>query len=335
VHGAILAGGQYCLSFAGTKTDAVFENELFRAIEPAAIRASISARENLGEKHGAKIECLEKQLEQARYEADRAFRQYDRTEPENRLAAAELESRWNEKLKQAKEVESRMAKEKERLPNSSPEDMEAISSIPDRFAEVWRHPETDPSVKKQIAGILVEEVLVDHDEETNKIHMTIHWKGGVHTQVEFRKPSQGDPHDAATDQNVVELLKRLAPHYTDEEIARIFNCHKFKTGRGLRWTRHRIRGVRANRKIPPFDRKKRKTTVSLNGAAKALDVSTYVVRGLIRKKLIRAEQIVRWAPFRIEKSELEKPAVQNAIRQLKQGRRLKQIQAGGKQLTFC
>jgi hypothetical protein len=38
-------------------------------------------------------------LEQARYEAERARRQYDAVEPENRIVASELERRWNDRLK--------------------------------------------------------------------------------------------------------------------------------------------------------------------------------------------------------------------------------------------
>src|SRR5260370_30621629 len=37
-------------------------------------------------------------LEAARYSADRAFRQYDAIDPQNRLIAAELEVRWNSAL---------------------------------------------------------------------------------------------------------------------------------------------------------------------------------------------------------------------------------------------
>ena len=39
-------------------------------------------------------------LERARYEAERAERQFDVVEPENRLVARTLERRWNEKLQQ-------------------------------------------------------------------------------------------------------------------------------------------------------------------------------------------------------------------------------------------
>ena len=40
-------------------------------------------------------EAMVRDREAARYAADRAFRQYDAADPENRLVAGELEARWN------------------------------------------------------------------------------------------------------------------------------------------------------------------------------------------------------------------------------------------------
>lgn len=48
-------------------------------------------------------------LERARYEAERAERQFDAVEPENRLVARTLERRWNEKLQQLAELEEAYA----------------------------------------------------------------------------------------------------------------------------------------------------------------------------------------------------------------------------------
>ncbi|MER9281593.1 hypothetical protein [Mesorhizobium sp. M0522] len=48
-------------------------------------------------------------LEAARYSADRAFRQYDAIDPQNRLVAAELELRWNRALARVGEKDSRIA----------------------------------------------------------------------------------------------------------------------------------------------------------------------------------------------------------------------------------
>jgi hypothetical protein len=334
--GQFYQGGNYCISFSGAKTDRVFENELFKVIEPAAIQASLSACDVVNQKYLEKIEYLEKQLEQTQYEADRAFRQYNRVDPENRLVASELEARWNEKLHIANEVKLRIEKEKVEIPEPTSEEIETLASLSDRLAEVWRHPETDPVVKKQIIRMVVEEVLMDLNEETLMLTMTIRWKGGIHTQVKFKKPTKHDSPKTKTDENIVELLKRLSVHYPDEEIARIFSCHNYTTGAGNPWNRTRVRGLRVTNKIPPFDRKKKRSLVSLSEAAKRLDVNPYIVRQLIRKGLIKSKQIITWAPFQIEISELEKPMVKKVIEEYKRRGRLGKIKIlDDRQLTFC
>ena len=54
-------------------------------------------------------EALGRDLEAARYAADRAFRQYDAADPANRLVAGELEARWNRALAHVAEVEGKIA----------------------------------------------------------------------------------------------------------------------------------------------------------------------------------------------------------------------------------
>ena len=323
--GEFYQGGNYCLSFSGTTTDRVFENELFKVIEPAAIQAALSAYDVMSEQYQGKISYLEKELEGAQYEADRVFLQYNKVDPLNRLVAAELERRWNEKLQDLNEVKERIEKEKRQIPKPTLEEIKTIHSLSQRLPEVWRHEKTDPAVKKKIIRMVVEEVLMDLNDETLMLTMTIHWKGGVHTQVKFKKPVKGDPPAHKTDQNIVALVKKLSAHYPDEEIARILNCHQLKTGAGNPWNRTRVRGLRAENKIAPFDRRKKRDVVSLNEAAKRLDVNTYVVRQLIHKGLMEAGQIITYAPFEIESSELEKESVRQAIERLKCGRGFRKI----------
>jgi len=318
-------GGNYCQSFSGRKTDQVFEEELFKAIEPASIEASLKACEVINEKYQDKIKYLEKALENAQYESDRAFVQYNLADPQNRLVASELERRWNEKLEALDEVKERIEKEKRKLQKPTQEEIEKVQSLSDCLPEIWRHPQTDPALKKRIIRMLVEEVLMHLDEDKPLLTMTIHWKGGVHTQVQFKKPLNGDPPLNKTDENIVELLERLAPHYPDEDIARIFNCHGFKTGYGNPWNRTRVRGLRVNNDIAPFDRTKDRDVLSLNEAAKRLEVNCYTVRQLIKRGMIKSNQVIKHAPFQIESSELDKEIVKKVIKELKSGRSLRSM----------
>jgi len=318
-------GGDYCQSFSGLKTDRVFEEELFKAIEPAAIQAGLEACDAVNQKYQDKIRYLEKGLENAQYEANRAFSQYNQVDPNNRLVASELERRWNDKLDALNEVKERIEKEKSEIKRPTQEEILKVQSLSKCLPEVWRRPETDPAIKKRIIRMLVEEVLILLDDDKPLLTMTIHWKGGIHTQVQFKKPVNGDPPPNKTEENIVELLSKLAPHYPDEEIARIFNCHKFKTGYANPWTRTRVRGLRVNNNIAPFDRNQKRDVVSLNEAAKRLEVNCYIIRELIKRGVVRSKQIIKHAPFEIESSELDKEILKKIVRGLKAGQSLRSM----------
>ncbi len=328
-------GGSYCQSFAAKKADEVFVEELFKAIEPAAVLASIDACQALDEMHMEKLHYLDRELENARYEVNRAFTQYNAVDPLNRLVVTELEKQWNEKLVALEEVEKRIESEKASSPSPTPEEISTMRSLCERLPDVWGHPQTDPTIKKRIVRLMVEEVIIRLDESEPMLTMTIHWKGGIHTRIRFKKPTKGDPSYNKTGDNVVELVQKLAPHHTDEEIARILNCHRLKTGVGNDWTRVRVRGLRANNKIAPFDRKKERNVLSLNQTAKCLELNPSSVRQLIEKGIIKSKQLVKYAPFIIEASELEKEEVQTIVRNLKKGHSLRKVGVVNKnQISF-
>lgn len=311
-------GGDYCQSFSAIKTDSVFEEELFKAVKPAAIQASIKASEVLNQNNDAKIKRLELEYENGQYESNRAYHQYNQVDPLNRLVASELERRWNEKLEALNEIKDRIANEKEKLRKPTHKEIEQLKSLPARFPEVWRHAKADPVVKKRIIRMVVEEVLIRLDDDKPLLTMTIRWKGGVHTQLKFKKPTKGDAPPNKTDANVLELLKNLSPHLPDKEIAKVFNCHKLKTGVGNPWNRSRVRSLRSENNIPPFDRSKQKDIVNLSEAANQLNLSVHNIRAFINKGIIKATQIIKFAPWQIKRSELDKETVKETAKKLKQ-----------------
>jgi hypothetical protein len=69
----------------------------------------MAAAEQATQRRDQVREVLGRDLDAARYAADRAFRQYDAADPTNRLVAGELEARWNQALVRVAEVESKIA----------------------------------------------------------------------------------------------------------------------------------------------------------------------------------------------------------------------------------
>jgi hypothetical protein len=130
-------GGQYCIGFGGAMVDRRLSEEVLKVISPLGVEASMKAMEELGSGEAAQRAALSSKLEQLEYEAKRAFEQYDVVDARNRLAAAELERRWNEKLEEIDTVRQQLACLAERRCSLSPEEEASILSMGEQFAEVW------------------------------------------------------------------------------------------------------------------------------------------------------------------------------------------------------
>jgi hypothetical protein len=153
-------------------------------------------------------EAMVRDLEAARYAADRAFRQYDAADPENRFVAGELEARWNRTLIRVAEFEKRIidhdAAAQPRL------DLEPISftALADDLQTVWSAPTTDARLKKRIVRTVIHEVMADLDDATSEILLTIHWVGGVHTQHRLPRRRRGQRNSTSAD--IVSAVRVLA-----------------------------------------------------------------------------------------------------------------------------
>ena len=133
-------GEPRCISFGGARVDAVIAAELLRVVQPAAVEAAILAHREEAKRQDEVQDALERDLEAARYAAQRAQRQYDAADPENRLVADELEQRWNQALERVREIEQRIVQhtgmvKEERAPtaeefSASPSDSKSSGNTP-------------------------------------------------------------------------------------------------------------------------------------------------------------------------------------------------------------
>lgn len=118
---------------------------------------------------------------------------------------------------------------------------------------------------------------------------------------------------------MVELVRQLAKQLPDQSIAPILNRLKLKTGAGNNWTRDRIKSLRSYHQIPAYSKDDRDNKITLEEAALRLGVCTQSVRKLIKKGIIKAEQVVSCAPWSIAEDEVEKDKVKMAAERIKQG----------------
>jgi hypothetical protein len=213
------------------------------AIE-AAFEAERMHREQQDDQH--RIRDLE--LQQARYEARLAERRYAACDPDNRLIAAQLEKNWEQALRRVKALETRQLGEQPC----------AIAVAPDAFADLvgnlsaaWNAPGVTMRARQQLLRTLITDIVVDVDDEARDVVLTIHWRGGQHSELRVRKPRTGE-HGCATAEDALAVMRSMAGRWSDEHIAASLNRMGLPTGQGKTWTAHRVSSVRRVRGIHAY-----------------------------------------------------------------------------------
>jgi len=310
-------GGTYCMSFGGAKVDRRFGEELLKVLSPLGVEASVTAVERLEAEGQERRAAVRRQLEQAEYEVQRAFEQYDEVDARNRLVAEELERRWNEKLEDVERLKATLREEEQQRVTLSEAEREEIRALGEQFAEVWESASSPTTLKKRIIRTVVEEVIVDLDDEEKMLGFTVHWKGGSHTRFQMPKPVGSAAQKTSVED--MEIIRRMAERYGDEVIARVLTRLGRTTGKGNRWTMLRVATARKRAGIAGQNRTKQDPeTLTVAAAARSYGVSTTTIKRLAASGMLRKQQVAPWAPWEIKRAEMESPAVQRIIRKLKQ-----------------
>lgn len=184
-----LGTGGACQHIAGPALDAYVTEQVLGAIAPAALEVSLRAADAAqAERDG--IDTLWRQrLERARQAADRARRQYQLTEPENRLVARQLERQWEQALTDV----DRLSVDYQRFTESHPrvlraEERAAIRAAAQDLPALWHAPTTAMADRKELLRILIESITVAVVGSSELVDVTIHWAGGQQTHGQAVRP---------------------------------------------------------------------------------------------------------------------------------------------------
>lgn len=249
-RGLLDNGEQRCIAFGGLRVDDAIEQALLPVLEPGAIAAAVDAEAQAASRRDQIRDALMRDFEAARYVADRAFRQYDAADPQNRLVAAELEGRWNRALARVSEVEARIAAHDASMPRPEAPSLKDLDGLAANLKAVWKDQQTDGRLKKRIVRTLIQEIIADIDKDASEIVLLIHWAGGVHTEVRLLRRRKGQRN--STPDDVIAAERQLVLIANDDLIAGILNRNGLQTGHGNRWTRERVTALRSHHKIPVF-----------------------------------------------------------------------------------
>jgi DNA invertase Pin-like site-specific DNA recombinase/predicted DNA-binding transcriptional regulator AlpA len=294
--------GVYCLNVGGVQIDQAVVDAFLKALTPAAVEATELAVRQLEADQDAALRQWRLAVERARYEAERAERQYHAVEPENRLVARGLETEWEKRLRDLAAAEAELVRREQRRPCAlNQEEKNRLRSLGSDLHKVWTAPTTTDRDRKELLRTLLEEVIVAVNRAQYHAHLTLRWRGGTLTELDLSLP-RSQPRGIRTGEDIISLLPRLAAHYSDDVIAGILNRQGHKTATGERFTANQVGSLRRYRNIPRFQPPAEPPTgelATIRKAAQILGINTSTIHRWISDGFIAGEQITPGAPWQI------------------------------------
>jgi hypothetical protein len=182
-------GGGQCQQLAGSCLDGHVTGLLLDALAPAALEVSLAAAGQVEARRAQVDRIWRQRLERAEFAADRARRQYQLAEPENRLVARQLEKDWEAALAERE----RLGEEYDRFTAGrprilTPAERAQIRALATDIPAIWQAPTTTDADRKQLIRHLVEQVRVEVLGTSEKVNTQVVWEGGHTTTAQISRP---------------------------------------------------------------------------------------------------------------------------------------------------
>jgi DNA invertase Pin-like site-specific DNA recombinase len=291
---------QTCQSLGGGRLDKAVAATFLEAVTPAGISATAGAVRELHDQHDERLAGQRLAVERAEFDAGRARRQFDVCEPEHRLVARSLERALEDALAAVERERGKLtALEQARPAPLTDDELAALARLARDLPRVWNAPTTTDRDRKELLRTLVSDIIVTVHAADKRADVEICWEGGARSELAVRLNARG-PESRRLPEDTVELIRRLAEHHPDDQIAAILARNGRRTGTGLPFTASRVRSARQRARIPaapPPDPTSQ--LVTINQAAAELGVSLFTIRRWLRDGLLPGEQTAPAAPWRI------------------------------------
>lgn len=290
-----------CTSVPAPVIDQAVANRLLQVVQPAELELAIEVMDKLLIEADEADKGWKLSLERAKYEAERAERQYQLVEPENRLVARSLELRWNEKLAELSRIEEEYGKYRTRQSwKPTEQDKSMILSLAKELPRIWNAKTTTTKEKKRILRVLIEDVTVFAQARQPEIRLGLRWRNYCSEEIYATKPLPKGTARKHT-QETVDLIRKLASSMTDNQIAAYLNESGLCTPEGRSFTVNSINWIRHLHNIQGLFTKRK--GLSVKEVADKLSVTPGIVYYWIERGILDAKKDAPGWPWDIQMDE--------------------------------
>ena len=231
-----------CRSVAAATIDDAVAARLLAALHPHEVALALAAADAVADRHHRLGRAAELAVERARYEADRAARAFHAVEPENRLVARTLETRWEAKLADLGEAEQALAAAREALPPLP--DRAELERLAADLPALWHAPATSHKDRKRLLHTVIADITLLPEPDQHKARIGIRWHTGATDEIAVARAAH--PGTAKRSPSpAVAMVIRLGPTTPTAELAGQLNAAGLTTGTGapfdvkaVQWIRH-------------------------------------------------------------------------------------------------
>ena len=231
-----------CRSIAASTVDTAVTERLLAALNPTEITLALAAADEVADRRHRVNRAAELAVERARYDADRAERAFSQVEPENRLVARTLETRWEAKLAALGEAEQCLQAAREALPPLP--DRAELERLAADLPALWQAQTTSNKDRKRLLRTLIADITLLPETDRDKVRIGIRWHTGATDEIAVARTihpgtAKRSPSPAVT------MVTRLGPTTPTTELADQLNAAGLTTGTGapfdvkaVQWIRH-------------------------------------------------------------------------------------------------
>jgi DNA invertase Pin-like site-specific DNA recombinase len=301
---------QFCQEVRAPAVEAEIERLFLAALAQDELALTLAALDEISDD----ARSLERQWtlkrERAAYETERARRQYNAVEPENRLVARSLEALWEEKLREAERIEQEYERWKvEQAAVLDTEDRARITTLGIDLPQLWEN--LGNADRKTMLRLVIDQVVLDQRRAKGMVWMRIVWQTGATTEHWIKRRTAAYTEAAQVDLIEQRIRELNAAGLMDAAIATTLNAEGLLNCRGGAFTnetvhllrqRWNIRTVKLNG-VDFNPARWPDGSYSIHGAAKALGITEQTVFKWLKKGRLQGRQLTKGQPWQVDLTE--------------------------------
>jgi DNA invertase Pin-like site-specific DNA recombinase len=302
-----------CQSMGGRRIDEAVSSVFVDMLSDGKLEIELAALRKSEQSDDAVVQQIELQIERARYEAGRAERQYNCVEPENRIVARSLETRWNEALARVDELERLLAERNRQMAMPLTADEERLlRELARDLPRLWSHETVTDKDRKALLRAAIDEVQLRKEDRI--VHAKIIWKGGATSETSIQLIRLAPP--PPTPPDLVALIRELAKRHSDAQIAGILVRRRIKTPKKhVPFTARHVSALRRSYDIPRCPDPVPDAdgpTYTVEQTAKIFSVNPATVYYWLKLGVLIGEQVAPQAPWSIRVTDADRARLATA-----------------------